>query len=153
MAMHPTRRQSNFYLSLKKRILDYSQSGDVVPYFSSLSDVPKDFTTGLKANKWVVVEVGDKVGEDIVEQLIHLHLFTKKDVEFDNLMALEDTAMSWFMDHHGNLVGFDLYDTDQDPWVKIGGVLVYQDLVSDTSEFQGGVKFKTITLTCKWVAR
>lgn len=152
MVMHPTRKQSNFYFSLKKRIIDYSESGSVPVYFSSLADIPFAYLDGNEYNKWIVVEVGDKTGEDVPEQLIHLHLFTRKDAEFDNMMILEDTVMSWFLSSVGHLDGFILYNTELDPWEKIGGVKVYQERVSDTSEFKTGIKFKTITLLCKWAA-
>lgn len=151
MAMHPTRKQSNFYLSLKKRMIDYS-SGSIPVLFSALPDIPYEYLNGDEYNKWVVVEVGDKTGEDINEQLVHLHLFTKKDAEFDNMMALEDTVMQWFLNPQGHLDGFVLYNADLDPWEQIGGVKVYQERVSDTSEFKSGIKFKTITLWCKWAA-
>lgn len=152
MAMHPTRKQSNFYLSLKKRIIDSSVSEVFPIHFSALTDIPRAYTTGDEYDKWVAIEVGDKIGEDISEQLIHLHLFTKKDAEFDNMMALEDTVMLWFLDENGHLDGFDFYNTELETWEKIGGVKVYQERVSDTSEFKSGIKFKTITLLCKWAA-
>lgn len=152
MAMHPTRKQSNFYFSLKKRIIDYSASDPVIPHFSALTDIPYEYLNGDEYNEWVVVEVGDKTGEDVPEQYVHLHLFTKKDAEFDNMMVLEDTVMSWFLSSVGHLDGFTLYNTETDPWEQIGGVKVYQDRVSDTSEFKSGIKFKTITLLCKWAA-
>lgn len=153
MALHPTRKQINFHISTKKRILDYSASSGIYVTFASLPDIPFEYLNGSEYDKWVIVEIGDKTGEDIVEHYLILYLFTKNDSEYDKLAALEDTVMEWFTDATGELSGYILYNTETDPFEEIGGVNVYQERVSDADEFKGGVKFKTITLLCKWAAR
>ena len=153
MALHPTRKQINFYISLKKQILDYSDSSGISVFFSALSDIPYEYLSGDEYDEWVIVEVGDKEGEDIVEHYVHLHLFTKNDHEHDKIMDLEATVMDWFISDQGTLDSFVLYNTETNPFESIGGVKVYQERVSDINSYKDGVKYKTITLLCKWAAQ
>lgn len=147
MALHSTRKQSNFQLSLKKHLLD--NAGTLPIFFDLLDDIPVDGNEDTYT-KWCVVQLGDKVGVDLLEQTVLLHLFTYKDNEGDMLSELQDTVMGIFTNINGALVPFTLYDAAT--WSSIGGVSVFEQAVSDENDDFNGAKFKTINLLCKWNA-
>lgn len=147
MALHPTRKQSNFELSLRKQILDHC--GTLPIFFELIEDIPKD-SNGDDYLKWCVLQIGDKVGEDLVEQLVFLHVFTYKDAEGDQLAILQDDMMGIFTDVDGALPPFPLYEVSD--WSIIGGVSVFEQNINNVTEDFNGAKFKTITLLCKWNA-
>lgn len=152
MALHPTRKQSNFHISLKKCILDNAVIDGIFVSFKALADIPYNSVSKETYKQWVIVEEGPKNGKSLCEQDIYLHLFTMEDPEYDKLAELEDMVIDWFSNDDGELIGFPLYNTYLNPFDLIGGVKIYQQTSTDISEFQGGVNFKTLPFLCKWAA-
>ncbi len=149
MALHPTRKISNFKNSLKKWIIDH-KTFEV--FFDISTDIPKD-ATDVELLRWVNVILGDQPGTgDLIEQFVRVYLYTHKDYERDALGLLHDEVMDVFTDVDGSLISFPLYDTVALPWIQIGGVAVYESFTSDESEIFSGVKYKFINLMCRWNA-
>ena len=148
MALHATRKNVNFKLSLKKQIID--NAGSLKVLFDFINDIPK--TSTVQDTEWVVVQFGDRLGEDLVQQEVFFHLFTHKDIEGDDLAALQDKVMTLFTNTDGSLGPMTLYNTYTTVWTAIGGVSIFEFNDSTELEDENGIKFKTITLLFKWNA-
>jgi len=150
--LSPEARYSDLKGSLKKYFVDSLVTGESKElYFKYLKDVPLD-GNGAKLASWIIINFGEMELGSVASCPIEINLFTRNDLEGDDLAALFDVLMSYIVDENSinGLKTIPFYNTTELPWTLVGGIIPYITRIFEDEEGKDSTKIKTIHITCKW---
>ncbi|MHA1146388.1 MAG: hypothetical protein ACTSRW_16750 [Candidatus Helarchaeota archaeon] len=149
MAIDSTSKEYNFQRSIKKLFLAFSTTFSTAVFFEEQDDVPKD-SSGDDYSKWLVVIMGKRDRGTVNEQMVNLSLFTNNDTEADDLIKLSDDITSLFYDSETGIIPIDLYNTDPETWIIVGGIIPYPQPFSEIYHSKDNTKYRICDVLCKW---
>jgi hypothetical protein len=149
MALHSTTRETNFQRSIKKRFLEIATASSTTVFFENLDDVPID-ASGDKLTSWIICLIGIREQDTVLEQLVHVFVFTRNDPEGDDLISLCDQLYEELYDSEDGPKSIDFYDTEPETWVKVGGIVPYVQPFSRVFESENNTRYRSIDILCKW---
>jgi hypothetical protein len=118
-----TLRETDIWRSIKKFWIDGIPNTKV--YFNEFVVTPK-----TELDKWICVDIEGLRPAHVSNLTMTVFMFTKSDIEGDDLAALRDQIMELLFP--GRIT---LYNTTTTPWTAAGGIIVdivFQSVVSKT---------------------
>lgn len=139
--MDATLKETNIWRSVKKFWLD--ELPEIKIFFDNIVVTP----TFPDVDNWIVIKVEGLTPEQVSYAFMTIFMFSRKDAEGDDLVALRDEVINALFP------GFiNLYDTSESPWTKIGGILVQDITQSRTVPSPGSSRMRYIESTLRWGA-
>jgi hypothetical protein len=140
--MDPTILETNLKRSVRKFFWDniYTTEG-INLYFRRIYQPPDNAIV-----KWVCIRLKNLDIAQVSSVELLIDLFTKGDVEGDELGELRDTVFQYL------LGSIPLYDVSESAWPSIGSMVVYPDPDSDVVNLPDNGKMKTMFNILKWGA-
>ena len=141
--MDATLKETNIWRSVKKFWIEGLSDTEI--FFDNLT-----VTSSYPAvNNWIVVKAEGLTPRQLSFAYMTIFMFSRKDAEGDALVALRDKVMNLLSDGY-----LDLYDTEtgDDPWEKIGGILIEDISQSTTIPSPGPSRMRYVQTTLKWGA-
>ena len=149
MALNTAQSEVDFTRSSKKHILDgvpvYLQNA---VFFDYQYETPVD-GSGLKLEKWIVVEYADRELIGLGNVMLIFNLFTRKDPEYSEMYSLSDDVVKLFLSENSP-INIQLYNTSEDPWELYSGVHTQQKTMSEIYIGKDKTSIRLISYLCKW---
>jgi len=147
MALDGTLKETNLRHSLRKFWIDglTEEEGMEFPvYFGKITVEPKF----PDEEKWLVMQLEDINIHQVSTALMTVFMFARKDEYGDKLAGVRDRVIELLYQGY-----IDLYETESDPWQKIGGIKTF--VVSQSSPMPVGAsetRIVYIEVILKWGA-
>lgn len=141
-------KEAYFLNSIRKYLVD-NLSVDL--YFEPLTDTPTN-DAGVPLSSWICVSFDDFAPGTLAENFVHLLLFTRNDLEGDDMAALSDTVLDIFIDEDSNtgVVSIPFYDCSDTPWVNIGGIVPHVQPLTASVPAKDSTRMRLISVRCLW---
>ena len=160
MPLDATAREANVLDSIKKFFIDNIYEISSIPVLFDIGLNSPNIRTGssaTKVEKWVSVNIGTFIPEHISDLNIRLYLCSRNDKEGFKLAQLRDTVLGYLKDSTADdgMRRIPLYRShvDASKWQKVGGMLVYVDIISGNLLLEDVTKYKVIECTLRWGAK
>jgi len=147
MALDGTLKEVNLRRSVRKFWIDglTEEEGMEFPvYFGSITVEP-EFPD---EEKWIAIQLEDIDPRQVSTAFMTVFMFTRKDEYGDKLAEVRDRVIEVLYPGY-----IDLYETESDPWQKIGGIKTF--VVSQSSPMPVGAsetRIVYIEVILKWGA-
>lgn len=157
MTLDPTSRESNFRDSMKKFFVDNLTTTEGIPVlFDSTLTTPN--IRGRSVDRWYKVLFGNLYRDTMSDAIVRVVCCTKEDNEGFKLAQLGDKLLGYLTVDPSDSSGdktkhIDFYQSNVQPWVKIGGIIV-QNIDEIGEDFSPDkTKFKTFIVRLRFASK
>jgi hypothetical protein len=154
MVLDATAREANVRDSLKKYFVD-----SLHPQYSVMFDkglaTPDLSGSPPTIDKWISINFGTMDRSDLSEHVLTIFCCTRKDNEGFKLAQLSDTVMGFLSDtsQTDGMSRITLYQSNVQPWVNIGGIVVQEVVESGQYQADDETKYKILNVRLRWSSK
>lgn len=139
--MDNTLKEVNLWNSIKKFWIDGLSNRKI--YFGTIVTAP----ASENEKQWISIQTSDLLPAHVSSAFMTIYMFSKEDIEFDNMVALRDDVLSLLAEGR-----MDLYNTSTDPWELIGGMLLDVNFQGNPVPIAGKTHMSYLETILKWGA-
>ncbi len=158
MALDPTAREANVRDSLRRFFIDNLSTTEKIPLaFDTALSRPKIQGTPSEIDRWVNVNFGQMIRDDLSDYNIQVICSVRKDKEGFRLAQLTDTVMGHLTDITANdgarRITFYKSSANIADWTVIGGLLVSDIIESEQIKAEDETKFIILNVTIRFASK